>query len=192
MTPAVKRSPGRTNRGRAARARRGRVTSSGDCPLPYRSPAVTATAISRKVVRLSGRVTVAVAAPAEPVTTDPRKNAVVRNRERRTSLSARPPPPPGFLPLSPAGTCGATLTRLLPRRRPNPRSRYRQQVERVRGPVAGQGEDPFVHRPEGHLAPPAPARRVAGLDADPGALGGPVLRPVGVERHREPLPLRST
>ena len=55
----------------------------------------------------------AVPLPAQSVTTEPRKNAVVRNRERSTSAAPSPPPPPGFRPLSPAGTWGATRERLL-------------------------------------------------------------------------------
>ena len=75
---------------------------------------------------IEGGITLAVALPrpAESVTTEPRKNAVVRNLERSTSLVPSPPPPPGFRPLSPAGTWGATLTRLLPSRRPSPRAWY--------------------------------------------------------------------
>ncbi len=122
--PARKSSPARTNRGSAGRATSGRVTRSGDSPLPKRSPAVTATAITRNVVRLSGSLAATVALPDESVITDPRKNAVVRNCDRSTSAASAPPPPPGERrPFSPSGIWGATDTRLLARRMPSPRGR---------------------------------------------------------------------
>ena len=56
------------------------------------------------------------------VTTEPRKNAVVWNRERRMSAASCPPPPPGArFPFSPSATCGATVVSVLASRIPRPR-----------------------------------------------------------------------
>ena len=88
------------------------------------STAVTATAITWNVVRLSGSFAVTVALPFASVITEPMKNAVVLKRERRISEPAAPPPPPASrLPFSPSGICGATDVILLASRKPSPRSR---------------------------------------------------------------------
>ena len=64
-----------------------------------------------------------VAFPCASVTTEPRKKAVVWNRERRMSAPAAPPPPPGArVPFIPSGTCGATVVMLLASRSPSPRA----------------------------------------------------------------------
>ncbi len=79
--------------------------------------------MTRKVVRLSGILAVAMALPVESVTTLSRKKAVVRNCERSRSACPAPPPPPGERsPFIPSGTCGATVVRLLASRRPRPRA----------------------------------------------------------------------
>src|SRR5437667_318934 len=62
--------------------------------------------MTRKVVRLSGSLTVATARPPLSVTTAPRKNAVVWKRERRMPSTSMPPPPPGARwPFSPSTIC---------------------------------------------------------------------------------------
>ena len=69
-TPPWNESPTRANRGRAGSRRSGLATLKSAESRPNRESAVWATAMIRKVVRLSGRLNFTTALPSASVVTD--------------------------------------------------------------------------------------------------------------------------
>jgi hypothetical protein len=101
-TPASNRSPARARRGRAGSAMSGFATVTLGSPFPIRSSRPTATAMIRKVVRLSGSSSSTRARPSPSVLTSGAKSTVVLKRERNPAPEPSPPPPPPLVsPFSP-------------------------------------------------------------------------------------------
>ena len=81
---------------------------------PTRVSGVTASAVMRQVVRLSGSFTATTACPSAPVVTWPRQKAVSANCRRTSVLEPGPPPPPPFAPVPCSeATWSASSSRLL-------------------------------------------------------------------------------
>ena len=110
-TPALNVSPGRANCGRIGSVTSGFVAMNVASPLPKRASLVSASTITRQVVRSSGSGTSTVALPAASVRTDAFQYASGKNFVR-TRVLAGPAiaPPPKPKPLSRVACSFASFT----------------------------------------------------------------------------------